>query len=286
MISVAVAWLLGACALLLQPTLPGAGALVCVCLLVALVAAVLRRMAVLACALGCVLSWQQGGERIAARLDPRHEGQTLAIRGAVASVPQAVADGIRFRFATTPQAGIPPLVELTWYEPDRRLKASERLELEVRLRRPRGFANPGGADYEARMLRENIGATGYVRSLESAGRDWRDVARRPVLVARDEIYAATQRVLGDRPATGIVAGLSVGLQDALSPAQWRELARSGTSHLMAISGTHIGMLAAMAAWLAAGMQRMRQRRGALGTARDAAVVAGSVTAIVYSSLAG
>jgi len=62
-------------------------------------------------------------------------------------------------------------------------------------------------------------------------------------------------------------------------AQWRELARSGTSHLMAISGTHIGMLAVMAAWLRSGVQRLRQRRGALGAARDAAVVAGSMTAI-------
>ena len=58
---------------------------------------------------------------------------------------------------------MPPLVELTWYEPQWRPRAAERLALEVRLRRPRGFANPGGADYEARMLREGIGATGYVR---------------------------------------------------------------------------------------------------------------------------
>jgi len=286
MISVAVAWLLGACALLLQPTLPGAGALALVCLATAVTAAVLRRGAVLAFAVGYALSWQQGGERVAARLDPELEGQSLLIRGAIASVPQAVADGVRFRLATNAQVGIPPLVELTWYEPDRRLRAAERLELEVRLRRPRGFANPGTADHEARMLRENIGATGYVQSLESGGRGWRDVARWPVLVTRDEIHAATRRALGDRPATGIVAGLSVGLQDALSVAQWRELARSGTSHLMAISGTHIGMLAVMAAWLAAGVQRLRQRRGALGAARDAAVVAGSVTAIAYSSLAG
>jgi competence protein ComEC len=281
-----VAWLLGACALLLQPTLPGVGALALVCFATAALAAVLRRGAVLAFAVGYALTWQQGGERVAVRLDPELEGQSLSIRGSIASVPQAVADGVRFRFATNAQAGIPPLVELTWYEPDRQLRAAERLDLEVRLRRPRGFANPGGADYEARMLRENIGATGYVRSLASAGRGWRDVARWPVLVTRDEIHAATRRALGDRPATGIVAGLSVGLQDALSTAQWRELARSGTSHLMAISGTHIGMLAAMAAWLAAGVQRLRQRRGALGAARDAAVVAGSVTAIAYSSLAG
>jgi predicted membrane metal-binding protein len=47
-------------------------------------------------------------------------------------------------------------------------------------------------------------------------------------------------------------------------------------------GTRLGIRA----WLAAGAQRLRQRRGALGAGRDAAVVAGTVTAIAYSSLAG
>jgi competence protein ComEC len=286
MIALAVAWLLGACALLLQPALPGVRALLLVCIVTASLALALRRASILAFALGYALCWQQGGERLGGWLDPSREGRTVALEGTVASVPLAVADGTRFRLATVPQAGVPPLVELTWYEPDRRLRAAERLRLEARLRRPRGFANPGGADQAARMLREGIGATGYVRTLESGGRSWRDVARRPVLVARDEIAAATRRALGERPAAGIVAGLSVGLQDALSPGQWRDLARSGTSHLMAISGTHIGMLAALAAWIAGGLQRLRQRRGAHGTVRDAALVAGSLAATGYASLAG
>jgi competence protein ComEC len=76
------------------------------------------------------------------------------------------------------------------------------------------------------------------------------------------------------------------LQDALSPEQWRARARSGTSHLMAISGMHIGMFAMVAAWVAAGIQRWRQRRGARGSVRDVAVSAGSVAALGYSSLAG
>ncbi|HQR48067.1 MAG TPA: DNA internalization-related competence protein ComEC/Rec2, partial [Steroidobacteraceae bacterium] len=64
------------------------------------------------------------------------------------------------------------------------------------------------------------------------------------------------------------------------------LARSGTSHLMAISGMHIGMFAAVAAWLAAAVQRWRQRRGALGTRRDSAVLVGTAAAFGYSLLAG
>lgn len=286
MVWTAVAWLAGACALLLQSELPSLHAVAIVCAVAVLAAAVLRRWAVLGLALGFAFAWQQCDARLGQRLDPALEGVSLRLAGHVASVPQTVGDGLRFRLATERQDGVPPLVELTWYSPQWRPQAAERLELEVRLRRPRGFANPGGGDYEARLLREGLGATGYVRSATRLGRSGRDVARFPVLVARDAISETIRATLGERPATGIVAGLSVGLQDALTTAQWRELARSGTSHLMAISGMHIGMFALVAGWVVARIQRLRQRRGALGTARDAAVVAGSLAALAYASLAG
>jgi len=285
-VATALAWLLGACLLLVARDLPGPGLVAGVWLACLLVMLLVRRPAVLGLALGYSLAWAQCATRLEARLDPGLEGKTLGVTGVVASVPQAVGDGLRFEFSTDPQAGMPRRIELKWYEPEWRPLAAERLALEVRLRRPRGFANPGGADYEARALREGLDATGYVRSARRLGRGWSDVLRAPVLVARDGIATAITGALGDRPATGIVAGLSVGLQDALSQAQWRQLARSGTSHLMAISGMHIGMFAVIAGWLAARVQRWRQRRGALGSARDAAVLVGSIAALAYGALAG
>lgn len=286
MVGAAMAWLCGACLLLSCASLPRPEAVAVLWLACASVAALLRRWAVLAIAIGFTVTWWQCVERLGARLDPQLEGATLSLTGTVASVPQVVGDGLRFRFAPEPRPGVPPLVELTWYEPEWRPGAAERLGLEVRMRRPRGFANPGGADYEARLLREGLGATGYVRAAHRLGRGAGDVARRLVLVARDRISEDLRRALGERPAAGIIAGLAVGLQDALSAEQWRELARSGTSHLMAISGMHIGMFAVIAGWAAGRVQRWRQRRGALGTARDAAVIAGSLAALAYGSLAG
>ncbi len=278
--------LAGTCALLLLPALPTAGTVALACGAAGALALLSRQWAFLASAVAFTLAWHTLAQRLDDRLDGDLEGEKLAIRGVVSSVPQIRPDAVRFRLATTGQPGLPSLMELTWYEPAWTPRPAERLSLEVRLRRPRGFANPGGSDYEARMLREAIGATGYVRAAVSHGRDWRDVVRHPVLVARGAIHDEIRAALGGRPATGIVAGLSVGLQDALGPEQWRALARSGTSHLMAISGMHIGMLAVIGAWVASRVQRMRQRRGALGAGRDAAVVAGSLTALAYAALAG
>jgi competence protein ComEC len=286
MVLAACAFLAGCCASLLLAELPGGEVVAAAIALATVTALATRAWPVLALALGFAAAWLDVSARLHERLDPSLEGRTVTVRGTVSSVPQLRSGGVRFRFATVPAAGIPPLVELTWYEPEWRPLPAERLELEVRLRRPRGFSNPGGMDQEARLLREGIGATGYVRTARRAGRGWRDVLRRPVLVARGEIYDAIRVALGERPATGIVGGLAVGLQDALSREQWRALARSGTSHLMAISGMHIGMLGVVAAWVAGRVQRWRQRRGALGSQRDAAVTAGTLAALGYALLAG
>ncbi len=223
------------------------------------------------------------------RLDPSLEGQPLRMRGVVSSVPQGTLAVLKFRFAPEPDTAgpaLPPLIELTWYNAPARVDAAEWLELEVKLRRPRGFANPGGRDNEARMLRDGVGASGYVRFGERLGRDSEQPFFYPVLRTRAHIASLIDDALGRRPAAGIVAGLSVGLQDALSREQWQTLARSGTSHLMAISGLHIAMVGAVFAWLGAAVQRARQRHGASGAQRDAAVIAALIASLAYSLLAG
>ena len=213
----------------------------------------------------------------------------MRVRGVVTSVPQGTLDVLKFRFSPLPDGdsrALPRLIELTWYDAPTRVDAAETLELEVKLRRPRGFANPGGRDNEARMLRDHVGASGYVRSGERLGRESNAACKYPVLLARAHIASIIRDALGERPSAGIVAGLAVGLQDALSRDQWLQLSRSGTSHLMAISGLHIAMVAAAFAWLGGRVQRLRQSRGATGATRDASVVAAAIAALGYSLLAG
>ncbi len=286
MVPTALGFLCGTCLLLSLTALPAGLIVAAVIVLGASLALASRHPSPLAFAAGFAWCWFSVSGRLEQRLDPALEGSNVELRGTVASVPQLLEAGARFRFATEPVPGVPPLVDLTWYDTAAAPKAAERMVLVAKLRRPRGFSNPGGYDQEARLLRDGIGASGYVKSAATEGRDWRDIAQSPVLTARGAIAEAIRGALGARPATGIVAGLAVGLQDALSREQWRELARSGTSHLMAISGMHIGMFSTVTAWLALRVQRWRQRRGSLGARRDPAVVAGTLAAFGYSLLAG
>jgi competence protein ComEC len=232
--------------------------------------------------------WQMQA-RLADRLEPELEGTVLSLRGTIVSVPQGTLRALKFRFAPVVQPDqprLPRLLELTWYDAPARVLAGEDLALEVKLRRPRGFSNPGGHDNEARMLRDGVGASGYVRSGQRLGRAPGTAWRHPVLLARARVSDIIRDVLGERASAGIVAGLAVGLQDAVSREQWLALSRSGTSHLMAISGLHIAMVAAVAAWLASTVQGLRQRRGAVMARRDVAAVAGALAALGYGALAG
>jgi competence protein ComEC len=275
----------GSCAVLCLPQLPGPAVVTLIAAGGVLLGACVRQPWVVAVAFGCLLASVQLRQGVADRLDPALQNQSIDVAGTVASVPQGTLELLRFRFAPDDE-DLPPLVELTWYDAPERVLAGERLQLQVKLRRPRGFANPGGQDNEARMLREGIGASGYVRRGQRQGRTSDAWLRDPVLLARAAVAEAIRRELGDRPSAGIVAGLSVGLQDAVSREQWLSLSRSGTSHLMAISGLHIAMVAALGAWAGGRVQRGRLRRGAKGAQRDAAVLTGAVAALAYSLLAG
>src|SRR5258705_5902616 len=106
------------------------------------------------------------------------EGEDIELVGLVADLPQPTPRGTRFLFeverSLAAGAIVPETIALTWY-PERakgrdaaiappRLVAGERWHLTVRLKRPRGLANPHGFDFEPWALERGIRATGYVRT--------------------------------------------------------------------------------------------------------------------------
>lgn len=284
---IALGLLVGSCLLLPLAELPESATIAGACIAGALLCALLRKPPLLAAVLGLLLCWQEMGARLADRLASDRQGRDLAVEGIVASIPRPAGDGIRFVFETTPaDEGLPARLQLTWYEPAWEPVPGEELRLVVRLRRPRSFANPGGADYVATLLRLGIGATGYVRAASPSPGHEPSLNSHAVLRVRALIARHILRALGERPATGIVLGLSVGLKGWISTEQWQAFSRSGTSHLMAISGMHIGAVAGLFALMAGAVQRLRQARGSSGSRRDAAVPAGLIAALIYAALAG
>ena len=102
-------------------------------------------------------------------LPPELEGKDLVIEGRVRGLPEQSPGRARFEMLVVrvvqPEraSSFPRNVRISWYEQAPRLEPGQLWRLVVRLKRPNGFMNPGGFDYEGWLFRQGIGATGYVR---------------------------------------------------------------------------------------------------------------------------
>jgi len=254
------------------------------------------------CLLGAGYAQHRADVRLAEELPRQWEGRDIELIGAVASLPTITERGTRFHIKVenilTPQAVVPRNISLTWYvEPARKgeeakppptIAPGERWHFTVRLRRPHGSANPHGFDFEAWALERNIRATGYIR-LKGINEKQKFSAS-GAMVAIDRmrmgIRERMMKALGDQPYAGVLVALAVGEQNAIPANQWKTFWRSGTGHLMSISGLHITMVAALLYWLAFRIwARLPQLTARIPAQRIAALV-GALTALAYSLIAG
>jgi len=240
---IAGAWFAGTLALHQLARLPSAAAYVPLGLaaLLALRFAATRWVAwaIAGFAWTAITAQQRLDQRLAA--DPPQ--REVAIAGYVDGFPTFAPGQVTFSFAVAgprPE-GVPPLVRLTWYQPPRPIAAGEWLDLTARLRAPHGARNPGGFDYEQWLLVTGHGATGYVRSEALAGRAEPTLAS-AWLALRARIAARIGDALRDPDAAALVTALAIGERYRFTEQHWADFRRTGTSHLVAVSGLHIGML--------------------------------------------
>ena len=259
----AIALLAGICGCLLLPSPPGVGALVSVSLVGMLA---WRRLPWLAVAcFGAVLAGAQVDLALSRRLPASMEQGEAELRGTVIGMPVHEPRRTRFDFDVDDARDMPSALRgrrlrLAWYddfgakapEPDAprlQVSAGSRWSLAAKLRAPRGLRNPGGVDGEQYALVDRIAATGYLRHTDTARRlagpvgmdAWRE--RMSARIAR-AVPGASSR---------FVRALALGDTRALGDADWATLRASGLTHLIAISGSHVGMVGAAFALLVRGL---------------------------------
>ena len=219
-------------------------------------------------------------------LHPDQEGHELLISGYIADLPVQDEFGQRFIFNVEHcETVVPRKIELTWYLPAPKVQAGQRWQLLVQLKRRHGFANPGGYDYELQLFREGIGATGYVRA-SHANRFLGYKQGTSILRARQALTNKIAEAIPDSLMQGVIRGLAVGDQRAIPRAAWHVFARTGTSHLMAISGFHIGMVAMVFAWMGSALVYLPVAQRWRLTTIDLKAGFGLTGAFGYSLLAG
>lgn len=163
-----------------------------------------------------------------------------------------------------------------------------RFSFSGRLRPIRSMANPGGFDYEEYASQQGAGAASY------AGKRGKLVIIGPADISWLEMALGSvrQRVSGllesldPSPGRGLLRALIMGQRGELTGARRDAFGDSGTAHLLAISGMHVGLVwglwffllrVGLAAWPAFAL-----RHNAVKTAALAALV----PAAAYAALAG
>lgn len=177
-------------------------------------------------------------QRLEDRLPLAALGQDFALAGFVDGFPVAAPGQATFSFAVAEPRppGVPRRVRLTWYDPPPRLAAGAALSVVARLRPPRGLRNPGGFDYERWLLVNGFGAAGYVRSGEVAD------ARLPWLGFRAKLAERLAAGSPNADSAALLTALAIGERHLFTDTHWADFRRTGTSHLVAVSGTHVGLL--------------------------------------------
>lgn len=231
---------------------------------------------------------------LAARLPHMLEKQDIMVTGTVTGLPQAQDGSTRFDFdiASTRfddhAVSVRGHVRLSWYASRHRrppaIEPCTKWRLRVRMKRPHGMVNLGGMDFERSALQKGIIATGYVRE-DSADAMLDDGACIDGVRARvgNAINAALP---DDAHAARLLRALSVGDERALDEHDWQVVRTTGISHLIAISGFHVGLAAVFGAllvrlvwWIFPGL--------ALRLARPLAEAAVAFpAALAYGALAG
>lgn len=178
------------------------------------------------------------------------EKSDIQVEGVVLNLPNVTTHATKFLFQiqslnylsehSHPNA----VVQLKWYQDVPLIKPGQRWRLTVRLRQPRGLSNPGSFDYASYLFQAGIRATGYVNTRHAF-----ELLDENATVASTESFRflwnqTLSSLLDGRQFAGLIKALALGYRYEMTAMQWQVLQKTGTSHLMAISGLHVGMIAA------------------------------------------
>lgn len=216
------------------------------------------------------------------RLSSAFTQKKITVIGTIKTIPNH--DNISTHFNLQTHFPFTKTVRLTWRDQPPNLKVGQIWQLHVRLQPPRGTANPGGFDFSAWSLAQGIDAVGYVSSSQSN----QLLSERFLLMQyiRQYVYNAITALMPQTSSAHWLPALIVGEKQQIIKDEWRTLRLTGTNHLMAIAGLHIGLLVTIMHFLILFIWRRFALLCLYCPAPIAAACASLAIGISYSLLAG
>lgn len=243
--------------------------------------------------------------RLNDHLSAEHENVVTKTSFLITGLIQDQGDSLRFEAEVTPdgknlysKTGIPKYIQVVWRKPfgegegaAQRVVPGQVWRAALIFRKPRSALNPHGFDYEAHLLSRNIRAIGRVRGIPVLMREDPFFSMQVMVSgARHYLRNAMRQHIGEMSYGAVLIALAIGDQDSVRAEHWEIFNKTGITHLVSISGSHVTMLAAFGGlsmlWL---WKRMRWKGRALAEiipAKVLAAIASLSVAWMYCLLAG
>lgn len=197
------------------------------------------------------------------RLPATLEGVPMIVEGTISSLPTSDHNRQRFNFTVsrsylandpTQQALNLRKLRLSLYNSDERLALGQQWRFQVQLKRPQGRFNQAGFLYENWLWAKGFNATGQVKQTLR-------LASSPTWAFAVRQYFADQLnwQLDKHPHKALIMALAVADRSGVDYDLQTLMQNTGTTHLLAISGLHIGLASVFFWYVAVGVWHIAAR---------------------------
>ncbi len=167
----------------------------------------------------------------------------ITVQGRISGLPENFGDYTRFRFhpfadPNSSTQDLPSELLVSWYRNAPELRPGQTWQLEMQIKPPWALVNFQGMDKERWLFAEGLGGLATVRQGRLIQQtSWRGQLDRLRQQLSGDIAVADSQ----SESLGMIRALAVGDRSGMNREQRDALANTGTSHLLAISGLHVGL---------------------------------------------
>lgn len=244
----------------LWPSLPKISLIACAILILICLIKYSKRYFLKGALLGFIWASISGYAYIHWQFPSQFNQQNLVVEGVIDSiVPSNIHDSdtvyINFVADKLGKSSViySPKLRLSWFGANKTLQQGQRWRLFVKLKSAVGLANREGFNYQKWLASKNLVATGYVKDSPSNTLLKNEVSNRQALINDLDSYELMHEKW--------IKALMYGDRSGLETPDWQLLQNTGTAHLFAISGMHLGIVLAAMLWLGKGLVIIRSVNG-------------------------